>query len=483
MRVPHGIAYSKARLPLRSGVLGEGSQAAYELAGGHTLPKPPVLSIPMIDAEADGRRFVLCADPNCTTGFRPGEFEWIHTAGGRAERTFYTRPHTGDFRSAMDVFYRTALAGVKPGADWLHDVAMVDYDYLSKNGRGWFADIDKLAELIPRAGRHRVVMTLHGWYDLVGRYAYNWRARRLESKWVAFPNVDSPSFVAHANNPERMNQKLWGWKHTFGKMKPVEMTIADVHRRIRYAKEKGFRCVLYFADGMNSGDGIADVHDPSKVLKWGGWIGPETSGKTYVQNPLHPGVREFYNGYMAALLDEYGKEIDGLVWDETFTVHAADQGTQPYPGYADAAMMSLVDELRRKVEAFSPHLAFLSSDNLGPNFRAPYALAAHGNYQDSGCRPNYWPFGLLPNFRNVLWSCNWFPDTTWDWNERAVDPFGAPVAISNGYGDDLGLSDMNAAQIARMLALFHKRAARRTRIGWLEQQHGKYLYGGKEIPL
>ncbi len=190
-----------------------------------------------------------------------------------------------------------------------------------------------------------------------------------------------------------------------------------------------------------------------------------------------------FRGYMAALLDEYGKEIDGLVWDETFTVHAADKGTQPYTGYADAAMMSLVDELRRKVEAFSPHLAFLSSDDLGPDFRAPYALAAHGNYQDSGCRPDYWPFGLLPNFRNVLWSCNWFPDTTWDWNERAVDPFGAPVAISNGYGDDLGVSGMNAAQADRMLALFRKRSARRTRIGWLEQQGGKYVYGGKEIPL
>lgn len=465
--VPHGIAFDKAWLPLRNGELRPGREAAYSLAGGHTLPQPEALAIPLIDAEAGGRRYALCADPGHTTGFRSGEFEWVHSAGGRAERTFYTVAHTGGFRAAMDCFYRTALAHVKPGPEWLHQVAMVDYDYLSKNGRGWFADIDRLAEVIPRAQRHRVVMTLHGWYDLVGRYTYDPRTRSLDRKWTAFPNVDAPGFVAHAKASAASSARTSGWRRVFGKMRPVEMTIEDVHRRIRYAKEKGFRCLLYFADGMNSGDGVAGVHDPTKVLAWGGWIGPETAGKTYVQNPLHPEVRAFYTGYLSALLDEYGKEIDGLVWDETFTVRAGQMGNPPYPGYAAAAMMSLVSELRARVEAFSPALAFLSSDNLGSEFRAPYALAAHGTYQDSSCIPSFWPFGLFPNLRNTLWSCNWYPENNWHYNEVAVAEFGAPVAISNGYGDDRGAAEMSPAQIERMLTLFRKRAAQDGRLRWM----------------
>ena len=479
--VPHGVRGERTWLPLRTGVLAQGSQAAYELAGGHTVAEPQRLAMPLVDIESGGRHYACCGDPAHTTGFLTGEFEWVHTAGGRVERNFYVVPHDGDFRSAVDCFYRTALASVKPGPDWLHEVAVVDYDYLSKNGRGWFADIDRLAEVIPRNERHRVVMTLHGWYDLVGRYSYNSRARSLEKKWTAFPNVDSPGFKQHAIESNKKN-KLSGWRHTFGNMRPVEMTIKDVHRRIRYAKDKGFRCVLYFADGMNSGDGIPDVHDPTKVLSWGGWIGPETAGKTYVQNPLHPAVRAYYKGYLEALLDEYGKQIDGLVWDETFTVKAGQMGPRPYTGYADAAMMSLVSELRARVETFSSHLAFMSSDDLSANYRTPYALVAHGTYQDSACAPSFWPYGLFPNFRNVLWSCNWYPETNWHYNERAVDPFGAPVAISNGYGDDFGAAQMNQAQIDRTLALYRKRAARRTRIGWIEEAGGRFTYQGVEIP-
>jgi hypothetical protein len=39
-------------------------------------------------------------------------------------------------------------ATVRPGREWLHDVTIVDYDYLSKNSRGGFADIDRLVGLI-----------------------------------------------------------------------------------------------------------------------------------------------------------------------------------------------------------------------------------------------------------------------------------------------------------------------------------------------
>jgi len=80
------------------------------------------------------------------------------------------------------------------------------------------------------------------------------------------------------------------------------MSIAETHRRIRFAKNRGFRVVLYFADALK------DIYDPAKVLRWGGWEGPDTMGKVYAKNPIHPEVRRFYTGYIQALLGEYGNE-------------------------------------------------------------------------------------------------------------------------------------------------------------------------------
>ena len=47
----------------------------------------------------------------------------------------------------MTAFYATSLADVKPGPDWLHDVAMVGADDFSKNGAGWFKDVRHAREV------------------------------------------------------------------------------------------------------------------------------------------------------------------------------------------------------------------------------------------------------------------------------------------------------------------------------------------------
>jgi len=92
--------------------------------------------------------------------------------------------------------------------------------------------------------------------------------------------VVTVAFVAHATGPRSKTARFWGWRKILGSMRPVEMSLDEMHRRIRHAKQRGFRCVLYFGDGVNSGDGLSQIHDPGKVLAWGGWIGPETSGRT-----------------------------------------------------------------------------------------------------------------------------------------------------------------------------------------------------------
>ena len=82
---------------------------------------------------------------------------------------------------------------VKAGPDWLHDVAMVDYDYFSKNGQGWFRDIDALTKLIAPEDRRKVFLALHGWYGYVGQYAFDWRKGAFFKEWTAFPNALDPA--------------------------------------------------------------------------------------------------------------------------------------------------------------------------------------------------------------------------------------------------------------------------------------------------
>ena len=262
------------------------------------------------------------------------------------------------------------------------------------------------------------------------------------------------------------------------------MSLADLHRRIRYARSRGFRVALYFADGLVSCDGLKDVFDPSKVLRWGGWEGPETVGRSHVQNPLHPEVRAFYTGYLQALLGEFGKEVNAFVWDETFYAQPGDLGSEAYPGYADRAMMTLVAELTRMTASARRELAFLASDDVGIGrgpYLAPYALAAQGTYQDSGCNPLSWRFGLLPNFRNALWSCSWAPSKAFARSRYGVETFDTAVPISNGYGEDRGVSELPAERLAPLMDLFERRKQRRMEIGWIEEKDGRQLYQGRDI--
>ena len=490
-------------IPLKNGVgrrkpitgLDNEDDYLFQFAGTYESGKPQRLAIPLLDEYADESdlHLTLCADPYFTSHItlpyqdKIGLVHCIYLpdVGVKAEeRTVYTGMHRGDARTAMRVFYSTALADVPAGPDWLHPVAMIDYDYLSKNGRGWYADIDKLTEVIKPADRSQVFLALHAWYDLVGHYTYDHSTHSLAKQWMALPSARDKAVQALGDAPEAWNDWYWH-KRALENLQPVPMSIAEVHRRIRYARDRGFRVGLYYADGLSSCDRGRELADPTTVLHWGGWHGPDTLGKTYQQSPLHPGVRDFYKGYLQALINEYGREVDGFIMDETFFVDPGDLGTEAYPGYADRAMMTLVKELAAIVAASSRQLAFFASDVIGVRtwtHKAPYALMAHATYQDSGSRPEAWPYGLFPNFRNTLWSCNWAPVSNFRYTKYAVETFDTPVTISNGCaGDDMGISEVSPPVLQAMLDLFAKRKTRRMDIGWIEENHGNPTYQGREI--
>jgi hypothetical protein len=494
----------KVFLPLKNGIgrrkpiagLDNDDEYIFRFAGSYKPCAGQMLAIPMLDeyAENDSLHLTLCSDPLFTSYFtlpygdRAGEFHcvYLHEAGlqGREDRSLYTILHRGDSNTAMKAFYSTALAEVKPGPDWVHDVAMVDFDYLSKNGQGWFADINKLKEVIRPEDRSKVFLALHGWYDLIGRYCFNHRSQSFEKEWTAFPNARAPEVQAFHEGPETCDTCSWS-RPSVKEMQPVQMSLSEMHRRIRYAKEHGFKVGLYFSDGINCCTGAVDVYDPTKVLSWGGWWGPDTIGKVCGQNPLHPEVRSFFMDYMRAALEEYGGEVDGFVWDETCTIMPGNLGSDAYPGYADRAMMTLIKDVAALVGSFSPHLALFASDLIGlygETGRAPNAIFAHGTYQDSACRPEAWPYGLFPNFRNALWSCNWAPVTNFRFTKYAMETFNIPVAISKGaFGDDIGISDMNPRQVKDILDLFQARKSKRTQLTWIEEGRDGLTYKGKKM--
>ncbi len=79
---------------------------------------------------------------------------------------------------------------------------------------------------------------------------------------------------------------------------------------------------------------------------------------------------------------------------------------------------------------------------------------ADGTYQDTRCDPAAWSYGFLPNWRNTLWSCNWWPMSHFAYTRWGVRHFGTPVAISNGWGDHCGPSEWSPHQRDEMLSLF-----------------------------
>jgi hypothetical protein len=450
-------------LPLKNGVgagLGTAASAAYKFAG------PPAasaiaLSIPMVSGPALplAERCTIATDPYYSTTFARDALEWTYARtigleGGSEKRSISIILHSGDPDAALRQFYDIALKDVPPGPEWLHDIAMVDYDFLGNGGKGWFNDIDALESVIAPEDRHKVLLCCHGWYDYIGRYCYDAAKGTLDREWIAFGNAPNT-------------------KNKSPKAVPLPLSLAKVHERLEYAKSRGFRVGLYFGDGLNAGNGLTDIYRPDRVLFWGGWEGPDTKGKTYCQNPLHPDVRAFFKGYLDALLKEFGPDIDALAWDETFHVDSGNLGSEAFPGYADRAMMTLVRDLTSQVHDYNSQtgrqVTLLASDCigiLGWVNKAPYALVADGTFQDSQCFPIGWSYGIFPNYRNVLWSCNWEPVAHFAYTEFGVRNYQAPVAIANGDESDQGFANMPAAMKKKIIDLFNWRKQFRTNLKW-----------------
>lgn len=346
-------------------------------------------------------------------------------------------PAAGEpFGKSIDSFFRLMLPDVPPGPRWQHDIAMVSYDYLSDSGQGWEKDIAELARLLTPEERARVAMCLHGWYDSLGGYCYDDTTGKLRTEWVAMART-----------------------------RKVHFTQQELKRRLQAAKQRGFRVLLYFADGMAQ-DSAAPVagcyhadwnYRDSEGKLITGWQGPDTWGPTYMRNPAHPAVFKWYQDYLHALLTTYGPDLDGFVWDETFHARLGQIAREPRPAYCDRAMMDLIKALRQQVMAFDAEKVFLASDCADLPGAANYAMMADGTYQDVGCRPSGWSYGFFPNWQNTQWGCCWSPLARFADIRWGTEKQGTAVAISNGWGDDKGPSEWEPAYRDAVVSLFRKR--------------------------
>ena len=456
-------------LPLPDGTqgkLGE-KQAGYDFQGP-LAPDHTRLSIPMVTYQMeDARRVTIASDPYFSTLFASDHLEWTYPKNIGLEDKIETRRlvtviHDGTPADALDAFYKYALPDVPPGPQWLHDIAMVDFDYMSDGGKGWFKDIDALAATLSPAERRKVFLCLHGWYDWCGRYSFDVKTKQFDKQWTVFGNA--PRFKNQRSSMDVGGESV---DSSLDKCEQVSMTPKLIRERLAYAKSKGFRVGLYFSDGMNAGTGLPGF-SRKLVLKDGGWSGPDTSGNSYCMNPLAPEVRDFYLAYTDAMLKEFGDKVDALVWDETFHVDVNTYGSAEVPGYSTRAMMRLVREVARKVETHNHQMALLTSDDSGFVGSVNYAMVAHGTYQDSWCQPGTWAPGIYPNWRNTLWSCCWWPVHKWKWIEFGVKNYQAPVAISNGWGDNTGFAELSPEMQKKVLELFRWRAQSRAQMKLME---------------
>jgi hypothetical protein len=456
-------------LPLPDGTQGKlgAKPAGYDFQGP-LGQEHAAIQLPMVTYQmADARRVTIATDPYFSTLFASDHVEWTYPKNVGLEDKIETRRvvtviHGGTPVDALEAFYRFALPDVRPGPQWLHEIAMVNYDYMSAGGKGWFADIDALAAALTPEERGKVFVCMHAWFDWCGHYGFDAKANRFDKEWTTFGNSDR--FKNISTQEDRDGDLV---EIGFAMCEKVQMTPQLIRERLAYAKSKGFRVGLYFADGMNAGTGLAGFSQ-KLVLKEGGWSGPDTIGESYCMNPLVPEVYDFFTSYADAMLREFGDLADALVWDETFMVGSNTYGSLEAPGYSTRAMMRLVREVARKVERHNPQMALLASDCCGLCGSANYAVVAHGTYQDAWCEPKTWASGIYPNWRNTLWSCCWWPISKWKWVEFGVKNYQAPVSISNGWGDNTGFARMAPDMQKKVLELFRWRAQFRSQMQLME---------------
>ncbi|MDR1339495.1 MAG: hypothetical protein LBK58_05540 [Prevotellaceae bacterium] len=432
-----------------------GSKAAYFLMGAGSAGEGEKLALPAVNVHFGKSQLAVATDPYFGVNFiaraKEVKLSYTYTASKvllkSERRKFAFLFHDREVDGMLSNFYHT-VPDIKPGEAWMHEIHLNYFDYFSKNGEGWYINIAKLAELIPKEYRKHTIVTIHGWYDYIGRYSYNRETKKLAGEWKI---VETDKCAPDGNRRE------------------YTMTLADMHKRIRYAKDLGFRVAFYYGDGLGYDSGLPEFKQEWVVINEKGgryttWRPGCSIGQTYVANPSCPEVKQIFINVLRSQIEEFGREVDAFVWDETFymPVGVVTKAGDDYT-YADREYMYLNAELTKLVQSWqknNPDLVFLTSDCLGISAQmrigdAHTALVSHGTYEDTRNDPDLWPVQMLNNYRNCLMSCLWTPVSLANRNKIAAE-YGIAQALSDGHGDFVGPVDMKPEMLTEVIDRFLK---------------------------
>ena len=335
--------------------------------------------------------------------------------------------HAGDAAAAWTVFHQFGHQEDYPAIAWPRDVRVHYYDFLSaaepkgRRGDGYDLDLKHFREF------HVGLATQHGYYLSYGDFVHPDR-----KEWWAMP------------------------KDAAG---PVTMSLAKIKARVEATRRAGTHPAIYMHytildegsplfEKMKESIQVDAAGQPTSF----GWEGPDTVKKSWKMSTASPQWREHLVQQAQWIMELFNP--DAIVLDETFTAWDWDHHKM-HGGPLSPGGIELMRRLRAVVRSFGPDKALFASDCSMGNFclwgdgeagdHAYDRLLGHELYR----RP---PVRYLAALGRKPWlPCAWLSKTLWREQVDLAQKVGAGVGLSNGWGDNLGLTHLPEETKRQML--------------------------------
>ncbi|MBN1394196.1 MAG: hypothetical protein JW959_04165 [Pirellulales bacterium] len=336
--------------------------------------------------------------------------------GHAIEQRCYLMVHRGEADAAWKAFHRFAHDDPHPKIDWLRDVRVHYYDFLSaadpngRRGDGYDADVKHFRRF--RVG----LATQHGYYSWWGEY--------IDPKQKRWPAMRAD------------------------KRGPAEMSLEKMRARIAATRREGAKAAIYMhLTGLNENapcwgalrDAVLRDESGKKVAC--PWQGPDTPGRSWHMSVASPEWREHLLSQARLIMERL--DPDAIVMDETFSglgydYHPGRRG--PLAGHT----IALLKELRKLVRSFGGDRAILTSDCSLAGF-VPWADGEAGDHAYASLLgdPLYrkTPVRYMAALGEKPWTpCAWNFRRFWTAQMDLACKVGSGVGVSNGWCEFTGLA-------------------------------------------
>lgn len=335
--------------------------------------------------------------------------------------------HAGDASTAWSAFHEFGHHDEFPPIAWPHDVRVHYYDFLGpvetngRRGGGYDADLPHFKEF------HVGMATQHGYYLSYGDFIHPDR-----KEWPAMPTDPAG---------------------------PVKMTLEKVKARIDATRQAGVHpCIYMHYAILDEGSPLFDkMRDSIQVDANGqpvpfGWVGPDTIKKSWRMSQNSRQWRDHLVQQARWIMELWNP--DAIVLDETF----ASWGWDHHPdraGPLSTGGIQLMRELRAALRSYGPDKALFASDCSMANF-CLWGDGEGGDHcydrllgQELYRKP---PIRYMAALGEKAWlPCAWLYNSLWSVQMDLARKVGAAVSVTNGWGDNFGLTRLAPADKERMI--------------------------------